>query len=405
MNILYVNHYAGHPEYGMEFRPFHLAEEWQKNGHQALIVGADFSHLRGKNPASTGFEIKDNVNYYWIKTPKYKDNGFGRVLNIFAFVGRLFLRNKTILNHIKPDVVVASSTYPFDIFPAWCIAKKAKAKLVLEIHDLWPLSLTELGGMSKYHPFVLAVALAEQFAYRLPDKIISILPKTFEHAKKFGVKPENFSVVPNGIVIKDWDNQEKLPSSHQSEIDKLKEQGKFLVGYAGAHGVANALTYLIDAAKILENKNIHIILVGDGQEKENLLKYAEKQGLTNISFLGRISKNAIPTILEQMDVLYIGLQKQPLFKFGISPNKIFDYMMSARPVINSITAGNDPIMEANCGLSVESEDANLLAEAIIKMSKMTPQERDKLGLNGKEYVMAKHDYKILAEDFLQGVKS
>ena len=103
-------------------------------------------------------------------------------------------------------------------------------------------------------------------------------------------------------------------------------------------------------------------------EKENLLKYAEKQGVTNISFLGRISKNAIPTILEQMDVLYIGLQKQPLFQFGISPNKIFDYMMSARPVINAITAGNDPIMEANCGLSVESEDANLLADATLKMS-------------------------------------
>jgi glycosyltransferase involved in cell wall biosynthesis len=387
----------------MEFRPFHLAEEWQKNGHQALIVGADFSHLRAKNPASEGFEIKDNVNYYWIKTPKYKGNGVGRVLNIFAFVGRLFLQNKTILNHIKPDVVVASSTYPFDIFPAWYIAKKTKAKLVFEIHDLWPLSLTELGGMSKYHPFVLAVALAEKFAYRLPDKIISILPKTFAHAKKFGVKSENFSVIPNGIVIKDWDNKEKLPTSHKKEIDKLKEQGKFLVGYAGAHGVANALTYLIDAAKILENKNIHIILVGDGQEKENLVKYAEKQGVTNISFLGRIRKNAIPTILEQMDSLYIGWQKQPIYSFGISANKIFDYMMSAKPIIHSVNAGNDPIYEANCGLSVESEDANLLAEAMLKISQITVQERDKLGLSGKEYVMAKHDYKILAGDFLKGV--
>lgn len=403
MNILYINHYAGHPQYGMEFRPFHLAEEWQKNGHQALIVGADFSHLRAKNPSNEGFEVKDNVNYYWIKTPKYKGNGVGRVLNIFAFVGRLFLQKKTILNNIKPDVVVASSTYPFDIFPAWYMAKKTKAKLVFEIHDLWPLSLTELGGMSKYHPFVLAVALAEHFAYRLPDKIISILPKTFAHAEKFGVKPENFSVIPNGIVIKDWDNKEQLPPSHKNEIDKLKEQGKLLVGYAGAHGVANSLTYLIDAAKILENKNIHIILVGDGQEKENLIHYANEQGVVNISFLGRISKNAIPTILEQMDALYIGLQKQPLFQFGISPNKIFDYMMSARPVINSITAGNDPVADANCGLSVESEDANLLAEAMLKMSKMTPQERDKLGKNGKEYVMAKHYYKILAEDFLDGV--
>lgn len=404
MNILYINHYAGHPEYGMEFRPFHLAQEWQKNGHNALIVGADFSHLRAKNPSNIGFEVKDNVNYYWIKTPKYKGNGLGRVLNIFAFVGRLLLQKQTIINHIKPDFVVASSTYPFDIFPAWCIAKRSKAKLVFEIHDLWPLSLTELGGMSKYHPFVLLVALAEQFAYRLPNKIISILPKTFQHAQKFGVKSENFQVIPNGIVLKDWDNKEDLPHTHKSEIDKLKKSGKFLVGYAGAHGVANALTYLIDASKILENENIHVILVGDGQEKEDLVKYAEQKAVTNISFLVRISKRAIPIILEQMDAVYIGWQKQPIYSYGIGANKIFDYMMSAKPIIHSVNAGNDPVLESNCGLSVESEDAHILAETILNMSKMAKQELEKLGQNGKEYVMKKHDYKILSQDFIKALK-
>ncbi len=401
MNILYINHYAGNPELGMEFRPFYLAKEWQENGHNALILAANFSHLRRKNPENTGFETQDNVNYYWIKTPAYKGNGFGRVLNIFSFVGRIFCHKKKILSHIKPDIVVASSTYPFDIFPAWWIAKTTKAKLVFEIHDLWPLSLTEIGGMSKYHPFVLLVGLAEKAAYKLPDKIISILPKTYQHAKKFGVKEENFIVIPNGIVLKDWEVKENLPDSHSAAITKLKENGDFLVGYAGAHGVANAMEYLIDAAKSLQGKKIHFVLIGDGQEKENLIQYAKKLGVDNVSFLGRINKNAIPTFLAQMDALYLGWQKQSLYRFGIGANKIFDYMMAERPVLHSVTAGNDPIKDAGCGISVEAENPAALVQAILELISKSPKDRAQMGRNGKEYVLANHDYKILAKDFLK----
>ncbi len=403
MNILYINHYAGHPEYGMEFRPFYLGREWHRTGHSSLVLGADFSHLRRKNPKA-GFEQKDNVNYYWIKTPAYKGNGFGRVCNIFTFVGKIFFQKKKILKHIKPDAVVASSTHPFDIFPAWWIAKTTKAKLVFEIHDLWPLSLTELGGMQKYHPFVLLVGLAEILAFKLPDKIISILPNTFEHAKRFGVKQNSFSVVPNGIIIENNAPSEKLPSNYSEEIEKLKQQGKFLVCYAGAHGIANALRYLIDAAKTLENNNVHIVLIGDGQEKENLIKYTKDNSVNNITFIGRISKDAIPDALSKMDALYIGLQKQPLFRFGTSANKMFDYMLAAKPIISSITAGNDPVADANCGVSVEGENEKAIADAIIKLINTTEDSRQQMGKNGKDYVLAHHDYKILARDFLRALE-
>jgi len=403
MNILYINHYAGSPELGMEFRPFYLADEWQKNGHNALILAASFSHLRRKNPDNTGFETRDNANYYWIKTPAYKGNGLGRVLNIFSFVSKIFFHKKKILSHIKPDIVVASSTYPFDIFPACWIAKTTNAKLVFEIHDLWPLSLTEIGGMSKYHPFVWLVGLAEIFAYKLPDKIISILPQTYQHAKKFDVKEENFTVIPNGIVLEDWEMKENLPDSHLSEINRLKQHGDFLVGYAGAHGVANALKYLIDAAKLLQGKKVHFVLVGDGQEKENLIEYAKETGASNITFLGRINKNAIPSFLEQMDALYLGWHKQPLYRFGIGANKIFDYMMAARPIIHSVTAGNDPIKDANCGISVEAENPELVANAVIELINKSENERLILGENGKKYVLARHDYKILANEFLKAL--
>lgn len=400
MKILYINHYAGHPDYGMEFRPYYLAEEWYKAGHQALILGASFSHLRKKNPASLGFETKEHVNYYWIKTPTYKGNGLKRVINIFSFVARLFCQQKQILYHIKPDVIVASSTHPFDIFPAWWMAKKTNAKLVFEIHDLWPLSLIELGGMSKFHPFVLLVSLAEKAAFKLSDKIISILPNTLEHAKKFGVKKEHFFVIPNGIVLKDWEKKSPLPQTHLDAISRRKQDGKFLVGYAGAHGIANALACLMEAATLLKNHPIHFFLIGDGPEKQSLQLYANQHALTNVTFLDPISKYAIPEALSLMDALYIGWQKKPLYRFGIGANKLFDYMMAGKPIIHSVTAGNDPVREAHCGLSVQAENAEVLAAALTAMAAKSPEERAYLGENGKSYVCTHHDYSVLAKRFL-----
>lgn len=405
MKILYINHYAGHLNYGMEFRPFYFAREWKKQGHETLIVGASFSHLRKKNPQH-GFEKKDGVQYLWLKTPKYKGNGIGRVLNIFFFTARLFSNKKKILKHINPDVVVASSTHPFDIFPAWWIAKRTKAQLVFEIHDLWPLSIIELGGMSKYHPFVCLVGIAEKIAYRVSDKIISILPKTYEHVKKMGVSIDDFSVVPNGIVMEDWKDikESNLPKHHQEEINSLKKQGKFLVGYTGAHGVANALESFLDAAKILEKEDISMVLIGGGQERNNLIKHAEKNKIKNVIFLAGIPKTAIPTALEKMDALYIGLQDQALFRYGISPNKIFDYMMAGKPIIQSINAGNDPITEAKCGISISDGNAKKIAAAILNIKNMSKEERKKLGKNGQVFVKKNHSYTALSQNFIKALE-
>ena len=132
MNILLINHYAGAPKYGMEYRPFYMAREWVRMGHNVTIVAADFSHLRSKQP-NTGYECIDEINYVWLNTPKYKGNGVGRVLNMLSFIKGLFNNYKKIIGRTSPDLVIASSTYPLDIYPAKYIASKYKAKLVYEV--------------------------------------------------------------------------------------------------------------------------------------------------------------------------------------------------------------------------------------------------------------------------------
>ena len=165
MKILLVNHYAGSPDLGMEFRPYYMSIEWIKKGHEVLIVGATYSHLR-KNQPQTGQQKTDGINFLWIKTNTYRGNGLGRIISMFLFVFKLCLRINRLANAFRPDVVIASSTYPLDIYPAHRITRKANAKLVFEVHDLWPLSPLELGGYSKYHPFILAMQWAE------PEKLV-----------------------------------------------------------------------------------------------------------------------------------------------------------------------------------------------------------------------------------------
>ncbi len=403
MNILLVNHYAGSPEIGMEFRPWYMAREWIKLGHNVLIVTASFAHVR-----NVQFEVEKKyqekniggINYLIIKTPEYKGNSFDRVINMFTFVRGLYKYKKHIAEYFSPDIVIASSTYPLDIFPCRKIAQKCKAKLVYEVHDLWPLSPIELGGYSKWHPFILIMQKAENYAYKHSDKVISMLPNTKEHMRQHGLNLNKWYYIPNGVVIDEWEKKSDLPETHNKLLKSEKSKGNILIGYAGSHGIANALHTIINAMEKLKKYKISLFLVGNGPFKQNLISLCKQLDLNNVFFLEPVKKQLIPSFLDKMDILYIGLQNQPLFRFGISPNKLIDYLMAGKPIIQAIKAGNDIVKEAECGISIEPENPEKISEAIIKLINITEEERQKLGNNGNRYCLKNHDYKVLAKKFI-----
>jgi len=407
MNILYINHYAGCPQYGMEYRPYYLAKEWGRNGHKIIIIAASFSHLRHKNPELSGEmkrEVIEEVEYIWIKTPSYKGNGLKRILNMLTFVSKLTFLSKKLSAQFRPDVVIASSTYPLDIFPAYLISRFSKAKLIFEVHDLWPLTPIELGGMSKWHPFIVILQIAEDFAYRNADKVISILPKALDYMVSRGLDPKKFVYIPNGIDIEEWRSfNAQLPEKHKEIIEKLKKEGKFLVGYAGSFGVANALDYFIESTVYLRDLPVVLVLVGQGQEKEKLQKYVVENNLNDVIFLPPVPKGLIPSLLNILDVLYKGSRKCSIYRYGISPVKLMDYMMAGKPIIHAVEAGNDLVAESGCGISIPPEDPIAIAEAIKKLMKMSPVEREEIGRRGREYVIKNHDYKVLAKRFLEAI--
>lgn len=403
MNILLINHYAGSVIHGMEFRPYYMAREWVKQGHKVRIVAASHSHVRNRQPPPEkvgSIEDIDGIEYQWLATPAYGGNSAARALNIFIFAGKLLAQSSRMANDFRPDIVIASSTHPFDFYGAERIARRARARLIFEIHDLWPLSPIELGGMSPYHPFILAVGAAEKRALSVADTVISILPATKSYLVGRGMAPDKFAHVPNGIDVVEWNASVPLPEAHARMLDELRSQGKFLVGYAGAHGIANGLGSMIEAARLSGDDNTQFVLVGHGPEKPNLTMERDRLALKNVTFLDPVLKASVPALLEKFDILYFTLQRQPLFRFGISPNKLMDYMMAAKPIIQAVSAGNDPVADAGCGITIAPEDSRALLDAIQQLKQSDRSAIAAMGARGRAYALAHHDYRILAERFL-----
>lgn len=416
MNILYIDHYAGSTSMGMEFRPYYFAREWQKMGHKIRIIAANYSHLRKSNPTvNNDFEIQciDEVEFQWIKTRAYVGNGVARAISIFQFCIKLWCMAPQIVKEFKPDVVIASSTYPLDTYPAQRIKKFSSrlnnkgCKYIHEGHDIWPLTLTEIGGMSKKNPFVVLLSVAERSAYRESDQIVSVLPNSVEHMLDNGLDDKKkFHYIPNGIFMEDWLSKAnidiEIPQEHKLVFDKLKEEHKFIVGYVGGHALSNALDTLIDAANMIkDNVNIAIVLVGNGVEKESLIDKVNELSLTNVYFLSSVKKNEIPLILEQMDVVYVALKKSPLYRYGVCLNKLYDYMMAGKPIIYGVNAANNEVAEAEAGISIEADDRRALVNAITLMSKKSAEEMITWSKNAHDWVRKERDYANLSKQFIQ----
>ena len=399
-----INEYAGSPYHGMEFRHYYLGKELVKRGYNVYIITASYSHLFYNKPEiKEDFTIEniDGINYLWIKVPEYKNShDKKRVLKWFIFTFKTYF--KLPMDQLsKPDVILVSPMAPFPIISGYKWAKKFKAKLLYEVKDIWPLTLIEIGGYSQNHPFIKLMEWFEKFAYKKADKVISVLPLAWKHMEQQGMDRNKFVYIPNGIDPEDYIINEPLPKEIEEKIPK----DKFIVAYTGTIGKANALEYLIDAAyKLKDYKDIVFLIVGKGMEENNLKNKAKALGLNNVIFSPPVKKTQVQSVLKLIDVCYIGLRNEKIFEFGVSPNKLFDYMYAGKPILYAINSGNRPVEEANCGISVDAENPDAIANGILKLYNLSQEERSKLGENGKNYVLKNHTYKQIANRFEEFLK-
>jgi len=396
MNILIINQYVGKPIDGMGNRHYMFAKELISRGHSATIVASSFSHrTRTEDHLSRGErwkkEIIDGVPFVWVRTPPYTGNGLDRIWNMLCFASRIMAWSKEFqLEH--PDVVVGSSPHLFAAFASQRLARRYDVPFVLEIRDLWPETLIELGNYSRRNPGILMMEQIERRIYRSADHIISLLPGGIDHISQKGGRREKITWVPNGIDLK------SIPPPRPS----YGNNSKFTVMYAGAHGLANGLDSILDAAALIWDmgfaERVQFRFIGDGPEKNRLQERARNEGLTTIQFEPYVPRKEIYNLLQEADAFVITLKDAALFKrFGVSPNKLFDYLASGRAVIFGIDALNNPVKESKAGFTVPPGDAEALAHAIIQLMEMSLEERWEMGLRGRRYVEEFHDYGRLAD--------
>lgn len=407
MKILLINHYAGSIYHGMEFRPYYLSKEWVKMGHEVVIVAASFSHLRQKNIEMTA-EVKeeniDGIRYIWLKTPEYNGNGFGRIRNMLTFIRKLYSYLPKITADFIPNAVIASSTYPLDSYPARWIAQKHGAKFVFELHDLWPMSPQVLGKMSKWHPFIMLMQKAEDYWCKNADVVISLLPDAHKHLVTRGMKMEKYHVVPNGIAASEWEDS-CIDSDIIPAIKKIKSDGSVLVGYMGGHAISNGLDFIIDSACKLRKRKIKFALVGKGTEKTRLMERVEKEHLSDVMFFfPAVPKKNVPSVLSEMDILTLIAIDSPLYDFGVSPNKIYDYMMAAKPILWSANVSNNIIKDAGCGYTTSSGNIEEYLAALDRLVSLPDKDRQAMGEKGRGFVADNYTYDKLARIFAELIK-
>ena len=395
-NIWYISKYASPLKYGFGSRHFYLASEFNRLGYNTVVISSDSNHL-AEIPAlksTYSHEIIDGVDTWWIKTIKYKGSAsIKRILSWIDFEMKLwFMPKKKIA---RPDIVIISSLSLLTILNGYWLRKQFGCKLIFEIRDIWPLTIIEEGGFNQWNPFVMLLAWVEKFGYKKSDIIVGTMPNLAEHVKEVTGKKKNCHCIPFGYNPDLYKSQEPLPEGYE---ERYIPKNKFIIGYAGSIGITNALdTFIKCASEMKDDFQIHFLLLGDG---DLLNEYKTRVlGLPNITFAPKVNKAQVQTVLSHCHVLYFSTQDSKVWQYGLSLNKIIDYMMAGKPIIASYNGYPSMINEAQCGVFIPAESIPALKQAIYEYKEMPIDQLELIGKRGKEWLLKNRAYDKIAQEY------
>jgi glycosyltransferase involved in cell wall biosynthesis len=373
-------------------RHHELALFLARNGHQVTIVASPVSYLTGKSEGGESNQ-SGHKNIRIIRPPVYQAlhrSFVHRVLNFISFMVSSFMAGLKVKNI---DLVWGTSPPIFQGVTAVVLARLKRVPFLFEIRDLWPAFAIDVGVL-KNSVLIRASEWLERFLYKNADVLMVNSPGFVEHVQARGAK--QIKLVPNGSDVRMFH-----PSA--TGLDFRREhglEGKFIVLYAGAHGMSNDLDIVLDAAANLQDfQNLAIVLLGDGKEKKNLMTRAVEIGLQNIHFISSVPKDEMGAALAASDACIAILKPIEMYK-TVYPNKVFDYMAAGRPVILAIDGVIREVVEtARAGLIVKPGDAVSLADAIRNLAE-NPISRIRMGKNGRVYIENHFDRATLAQELM-----
>ncbi len=403
--IWLINQYAMPPKYEVRVQTLKRAQYLIEYGYDVTIIGGSYLHNTDLNLINDkrGY-IKanyDGIKFIHIKTNKYKGNSISRFYNMLAFSFRLLLWSD---NYDKPDVIVQTATVPFGNI-LYYLAKKYQSKYIVDVVDLWPESFVAMGLISNNNPLLKLAYIAEKWLYKKADKVVFsmeggkdyIVEKGWDLESGGDIDLSKVHYINNGVDLREFDLNRKM----YRHIDADSENDAFFkVTYLGSIRLANDLKQLIDAAELLKHKeNIKFLIYGDGDDRLFLEKYCEHNKITNVAFKQKwVEIKYVPYILSKSSLNVLNYKKSPIFRYGGSQSKSFQYMASGKPIISNVIMGYCPITKNNMGISKDFESIEEYANSILAVSEMAPYQYDKLGVNARQ-TAEQYDYKLLTARF------
>ncbi len=367
-----------------------------KQGHQVSIIASPVSYLTGKDTQSQQVEIEmeGKISIYRAYTyPALHKSFFHRLFSFLSFMVSSFFISIKIKN---VDIIWGTSPPIFQSFTAWLVSKLKHVPFLLEVRDLWPAFAVAVGVLNNRLLISLSLWL-ERFLYSRSDRIVVNSPGYIKHVQLRG--GQNVTLIPNGA-----DAAAFIPLNTFKIRKKLGWTDKFILLYAGAHGMSNDLPVILQAAKLIENyDDIRTVFIGDGKEKSSLITLAESLRLSNVEFMNPVPKNKISEYLQASDVCIAILKPIELYKTTY-PNKVFDYMAAGKPIILAIDGVIREVVEsANCGIFCEPGNPNAIANAVLEMYN-NRNKLVKIGKRGKVYLEKNFDRMIIAKEFIDMIE-
>jgi glycosyltransferase involved in cell wall biosynthesis len=385
-----VNHFAVTRDMGGGTRHLELGRELVRRGWQVTVAASDFhlhqrrfrrrKSVRDRAPVE---EIVDGVKFTWLWAAPYEKNDFRRVLNWWSF-------SRSLLQWYSasppPTVVIGSTPHLFAAFASLRLARRFRIPFLLEVRDLWPESLAVSGR--RPGPFYYALAALANHLYRNADRIIVLARGTAEYLVARGVPSQRLRYIPNGVDVA------------AARLARAPRSDRLRLVYAGAHGPANGLNVVLGAAEMLRSDaRITFELVGDGPAKNELQREAARRSLKNVVFHEPMSKEAVAEFLADSDAGLMVLKDVPLFSFGVSPNKLFDYWAAALPVVCNVPGQLEAwVHESGGGVQTRDGSPAALADAVRTLAEQAPEKRAAMGSQAREWVAQHHDRPILAAE-------
>lgn len=404
MHILFLSQYFP-PEMGAPSARVHEhARRWVQTGHRVVVLTGFPNHPTGIIPPEYRNryfmrEQLDGIDVLrtWLYAAP-NEGVFFRTLSYVSFMLSAVLA--AIWTRPRCDAVIATSPQFFCAIAGWLIAAVLRRPFVLEIRDLWPETILALGLLKREALMTRGLEKIELFLYRRADLIVAVTKSFRKVMVSRGVRADKVIVVPNGVATRVFRNGDgtRLRAG-------LDAEASCVALYIGTHGMCQGLEVLLEATRALRDRDIFVLFVGEGAEKQMLRKRAREWGLSNVKFLDQQPRSTVPDFIAASDICIVPLRKREVFSTVI-PSKIFEFMAGARPIVLSTPRGEVSrlVERAGCGLHVEPENARALSKAISKLADNAQWARQ-LGRAGRKFVQRHCDRDQLADQMLAAVQT